>query len=274
MIEREDIESALHAALEDPTGGGLRLDYQPVLDASSGVLVGAEALIRWDRPGHGLLVPDSFIPIAEATALIVDLDRWVLAAATRQLVEWSAIPDLADVPVAVNISGRHLLSRELPANIREALDVSGVDPCRLSIEITETVLLNDLAIAATELDEVRALGVKVAIDDFGTGYTSLAHLQQLPIDTIKIDRSFISQLNVKRGSSLVRMVTDLGHAIDISIVAEGVETDAEMDALQSMGADHLQGYLLSRPLRPTALETWAAAHSAAAAKLAVAVASA
>ncbi|MEY2433320.1 MAG: hypothetical protein QOC92_3045 [Acidimicrobiaceae bacterium] len=262
MIEREDVETALTAALADPAGGGLQLHYQPVLDAASGALVGAEALIRWDRPGHGLLAPDSFIPIAEATALIIDLDCWVLREATRQVVAWSSDAELAEVPVAVNISGRHLLSRRLPDHIRAALDQSGIDAQRLTIEITETVLLTDLVAAASELDTVRALGVKVAIDDFGTGYTSLAHLQQLPIDTIKIDRSFISQLNVRRGSSLVRMVTDLGHAIDINIVAEGVETSEEQAALQTMGADQLQGFLLSRPLKPAALSAWARARAA------------
>ncbi|MEY2456018.1 MAG: hypothetical protein QOK06_1112, partial [Acidimicrobiaceae bacterium] len=260
MVERFDIETALTAALKDPTGGGLQLHYQPVLDAATNGVVGVEALIRWERPGHGLLAPDSFIPIAEATTLIIDLDCWVLREATRQLVAWSAVDELAHVPVAVNISGRHLLSRRLPDHLRAVLAETGVDPRRLSIELTETVLLEDLAAAAAELDVVRSLGVKVAIDDFGTGYTSLAHLQQLPIDTIKIDRSFISQLNVRRGSSLVRMVTDLGHAIDINIVAEGVETDEEMKALRDMGADHLQGFLLSRPLTPEALSMWVREH--------------
>jgi diguanylate cyclase (GGDEF)-like protein len=261
MVEREDVEVALITALADPAGGGLQLVYQPVLGAASGGLVGLEALIRWERPGYGLLPPDSFIPIAEATALIIDLDCWVLNETGRQLVEWSAVAALAEVPVAVNISGRHLLSRRLPGHIRAVLDRTGIDPHRLSIEITETVLLTDLVAAAAELDAVRALGIRVAIDDFGTGYTSLAHLQQLPIDTIKIDRSFISQLNVRRGSSLVRMVTDLGHAIDINIVAEGVETGEEMSALKAMGADHLQGFLLSRPLEPAALSAWAHQHA-------------
>jgi predicted signal transduction protein with EAL and GGDEF domain len=145
--------------------------YQPVLEAMSGVMVGAEALIRRDRPGHGLLSPDSFIPIAEVTALIIDVDCWVLKEATRQLIAWSSVP-------------------------------------------------------------VHALGVDVAIDDFGTGYISLAHLQQRPVDIINIDRSFVSRLNVGRGSSLLCIVTDLGHAIGITIVAEGVETSEEMSALQ------------------------------------------
>jgi diguanylate cyclase (GGDEF)-like protein len=257
MIEREDVESALSIALADPSGGGLELHYQPVLEAGSGVLVGVEALVRWDRPGHGLQQPDSFIPVAEATALIIDLDCWVLNEATRQLVAWSTIAELAEIPVAVNISGRHLLSRQLPDHIREVLDRSGIAARRLSVEITETVFLSDLVGAAAELDAVRALGVKVAIDDFGTGYTSLAHLQQLPIDTLKIDRSFISQLDAQRGSSLVRMVTDLGHAIGINIVAEGVETDGELSALKAIGADHVQGWLLCKPLEPAALSAWA-----------------
>jgi diguanylate cyclase (GGDEF)-like protein len=256
MVEREDVEGALTTALSDPAGGGLRLEYQPVVDGQSGALASVEALIRWDRPGRGLLTPDSFIPIAEATALIIDLDCWVLDTAARQLMVWSTVPDLRDVPVAVNISGRHLLSGQLAGHIGSVLERTGLPAGRLSIEITETVLLNDLVVAAAELDAVRALGVAVAIDDFGTGYTSLAHLQQLPVDAIKIDRSFVSQLNVRRGSSLVRMVTDLGHAIDLSIVAEGVETSEELAALRAIGADQIQGYFMSRPLRPSALERW------------------
>lgn len=261
MLQREEVEAELSAALADPANNELRLHYQPVLDAASGEMVAAEALIRWDRPGHGLQLPDSFIPLAEATTLIIDIDCWVLGEATRQLVAWSTLADLGDLSVAVNISGRHLLSRQLPQHIRSVLDDTGIDPHRLTIEITETVLLTDLVAAAAELDEVRALGVRVAIDDFGTGYTSLAALQQLPIDTIKIDRSFVSQLDLRKGTSLVRMVTDLGHAIDITIVAEGVETDDEMNKLRAMGADFIQGYLLSEPLASSAFEMWAHAHA-------------
>jgi diguanylate cyclase (GGDEF)-like protein len=257
MVARDEIETALTAALVAHDGGGLQLRYQPVLSATSGELVGAEALIRWERPGPGLLGPESFIPLAEESALILDVDRWVLGEATRQLVTWSGVPELARVPVSVNISGRHLLSRQLADHIRTALDESGIDPHLLSIEITETAMLDDLVAAAAELDAVRALGVGVAIDDFGTGYTSLAHLQQLPIDTIKIDRSFINQVNGPRGRALVSTLTDLAHAVDIGIVAEGVETDDERRVLQAMGADHLQGFLLSRPLAPAALVEWA-----------------
>jgi diguanylate cyclase (GGDEF)-like protein len=260
VTAREDVENALSFAVRHPDGGGLHLVFQPVVDASTGAIAGAEALLRWDRPGHGRLAPDEFIPIAEATALIIDVDCWVLHAAARQLVAWSSIPALADVPLSVNISGRHLLAGLLPRHIAAVLDDSGIDPRRLSIEITETVMLADIAAAATELAAVRALGVTVAIDDFGTGYTSLAYLQQLPIDTIKIDRSFIGRLGDERGASLVRLVTDVGHAHDLRIVAEGVETAAELCALQHMGADQLQGFLFSRPLEPDDLAAWAQRH--------------
>jgi EAL domain-containing protein (putative c-di-GMP-specific phosphodiesterase class I) len=256
MVKRTDIELALSGALADPTGG-LRLNYQPIVDAASRRLVGVEALIRWERPGHGWLPPDAFIPVAEQTALIIDVDCWVLDRAADQLLTWSDVPALAEIPMSVNISGRHLLSGQLAGHITDVLDRTGVDPNRLSIEITETVVLEDLVVAASELHAVRDLGVKVAIDDFGTGYTSLAHLQQLPMDTIKIDRSFISQLHAQRGRALVRMVTVFGRSMDITVVAEGVETAAELAALQSMGADQLQGYLLSRPLEPEAMSAWA-----------------
>jgi EAL domain-containing protein (putative c-di-GMP-specific phosphodiesterase class I) len=216
-----------------------------------------EALIRWERAGLGLLTPDEFIPIAEASPLIIDLDCWVLDRAVRQLVEWTSVPALADITMSVNISGRHLLSRSLPDHLKTVLDHTDIDPGRLTLEITETVVLEDLLIAALELETIRRLGVCIAIDDFGTGYTSLAHLQQLPIDAIKIDRSFVAQLDAKRGRALVHMVTVFGSSMNIVIVAEGVETAEELAVLTAMGADRVQGYLLSRPLHASAVAPWA-----------------
>jgi len=239
----------------------LSLHYQPILDTASGTLAGVEALIRWERPGHGPLAPDRFIPIAESSSLIIAVDRWVIDRVIDQLTAWSSVPELADIPVAVNISGRHLLSGQLPQHLRAALERSGIDAGRLSIELTETVVLDDLVTAAFELQAVRDLGISVAIDDFGTGYTSLAHLQQLPIDSIKIDRSLIGQLDMKRGLALVRMVAVLGHAIDVTVIGEGVETQTELSALQIMGADQLQGFLLSRPMTSDALLPWAREHA-------------
>jgi diguanylate cyclase (GGDEF)-like protein len=262
LLNREDIQQALTTALAEPDGGGLMLYYQPVVEATTGRPVSTEALIRWNRPGHGLIMPDDFIPIAEATPLIITLDCWVLSRAAEQLATWAADPDLCNLKVAVNISGRHLLSKTLPEHIRAVCDQTNIDPHRLTIEITETVLLTDLAVASAELDAVRALGIKVAIDDFGTGYTSLAHLQLLPIDTIKIDRSFILQLHERRGESLVRMVTDLGHSMGVTIIAEGVETPEELFALQALGADQIQGYLFSKPLPSADLHGWVHDHVA------------
>ncbi|HXR54041.1 MAG TPA: EAL domain-containing protein, partial [Acidimicrobiales bacterium] len=256
LVEREDVERALALALAEPDGGGLLLHFQPILRAGSGAIAGVEALVRWNRPGRGFLPPDAFVPIAESTSLIIELDRWVLAEVGRHLLSWSEDPELAHIPVAVNISGRHLQSGELVRHIASFLEQTGLDPSRLEIEITETVLLDDLVVAAAELDAVRGLGVRVAIDDFGTGYTSLAHLRHLPIDMIKIDRSLVAQLNLRRGSSLVRMVTDLGHAIDLGVIAEGVETDEELSVLRDMGADEVQGYLISGPLDPARLKAW------------------
>jgi diguanylate cyclase (GGDEF)-like protein len=258
LVKNRDIELALTEALADPAGGGLRLDYQPIISTESQSLVGVEALIRWERPGHGPLTPDEFIPIAEASPLIILLDCWVLDRAVRQLAEWSRVAALADLTMSVNISGRHLLSRSLSGHLLTVLAHGDIDPGRLTVEITETVVLEDLIGAAAELEDVRRLGVRVAIDDFGTGHTSLAHLQQLPMDAIKIDRSFISQLDSKLGRALVEMVTVFGSSMGIPTVAEGVETPEELEVLTAMGADRVQGYLLARPLHATAVPTWAA----------------
>jgi diguanylate cyclase (GGDEF)-like protein len=256
MLEREQIEQALTKALASPGGGGLVLHYQPVVATVSGEITGVEALIRWDRPGHGFQQPDDFIPVAEATTLIVDLDRWVLGEALGQLRTWSGDAVLGHLDVAVNISGRHLGSGLLAPHLAMVLEASGVEPHRLTIEITETVLLHDLVSVAAELDAVRRLGVRVALDDFGTGYTSLAHLRHLPVDIVKIDRSFTSQIGSRQGRALVRTVTELGHAVDQWIVAEGVETDDELTAVQELGTDAVQGFLLSRPLAVPALTDW------------------
>ncbi len=254
LIARAQIEQDLHTAL-DHGGTGLLLQYQPVIDAASGRLTSVEALVRWDRPGHGRCQPNDFIPAAEASDLIIRLDRWVLDAALAQQRQWNRSgPD--QISIAVNISGRHLLSGQLTEHVTTALASSGVAPNRLILELTETVLLADLPAVAVEMERLRGLGVRVAIDDFGTGYTSLAHLQHLTVDEIKIDRSFIQQLPGGRDSSLVRMVTELGHHLGVSIVAEGVETDDQLAALREVGCDSLQGFLIGHPLTVENLEAW------------------
>ena len=255
LAERDQIETDLRGDLGQG-GGGLILYYQPLVE-TSGTLSGVEALVRWVTPGHGLVAPGSFIPIAEASDLIIDLDRWVLATVAHQVATWSADPDLAGIRVSVNISGRHLLSQRLPAYLADVLTATGIDPHQLTIEITETVLLDDLTLVATQLDELRRLGVEIAIDDFGTGYTSLAHLHCLPVDTIKIDRGFIAGMGDPKDASLVRMIMELAHQLGLKTVSEGVETTEQLQSLHALGADHIQGFLIARPMPPDRLSTWA-----------------
>jgi diguanylate cyclase (GGDEF)-like protein len=256
LLERADIEDALARAIP---AGELFLLYQPVIDVVTGRLSGLEALVRWDRPGHGIQPPNSFIPIAETSNLIIDLDRWVLEEATRQMAAWRDTPELAHVGMAVNVSGRHLLSQTLHdhmVGLMERWAELGLDPSRLTLEITETILLNDLGTAAEQLAAIRALGVGVAIDDYGTGFTSVTHLQQLPIDVIKIDRTFINRRLTPRDRALLTMITDLGHHLGVSITAEGVETGDQFDVLADIGCDQAQGYFLAHPLTVAGLLTF------------------
>jgi EAL domain-containing protein (putative c-di-GMP-specific phosphodiesterase class I) len=208
------------------------------------------------------MAPDQFIPIAEASDLIIDVDRWVLATVAHQVAAWSTDPDLGPITVSVNISGRHLLSQRLPGYLREILAATRIDPHRLTIEITETVLLDDLTTVARQLGEVRELGAEVAVDDFGTGYTSLAHLHRLPVDTVKIDRSFIAGMRDPKGASLVRMIMELAHQLGLKTVSEGVETIEQLQALRALGADHIQGFLIARPMPADSLRAWAVARLA------------
>jgi diguanylate cyclase (GGDEF)-like protein len=254
LAERDGIERSLHDEL-GRGGGGLVLYYQPLVDANR-TLCGVEALLRWDRAGEGLLLPDRFIPIAEASDLIIEVDKWVLAAAARQVAAWATEPVLSALNVSVNISGRHLLSQRLPGHLQQVLAASGIEPHQLGIEITETVLLGDLTTVAAELEAVRRLGVRVAVDDFGTGYTSLAHLNRLPIDTIKIARSFVADIESPKDASLVRMITELAHQLGLTTVSEGVETTQQLHALQALGSDQIQGYLIARPMPPEWLRGW------------------
>ena len=258
-LQRELIERAeIHAALTHGLGAGeLFLHYQPVIDGD-GAISSVEALVRWDRPGMGIQPPDSFIPVAETSNLIIDLDCWVLEAAARQLLAWRDVPELADIDLSVNISGRHLMSGLLTEHIRDVLDRTGLAPGRLIIEVTETVLISDLPTAGEQLRGIRALGVRVAIDDFGTGYTSVTHLQTLPVDVMKIDRSFVSQEADDRGRTLLAMMIDVGHHLGMTITAEGVETSEQLQTLNELACDRTQGYLLCRPLTPERLCEWLA----------------
>ena len=243
MTERADIEQALRTALE--RDDELELWYQPVVtERSEFAPAGYEALLRWNRPGHGMIHPDRFVPVAERTDLILEVDRWVILHAIEQIAEWDLAGELTGIPISVNISGRHLASPDLVTTIIGALLRNSVDPRRLILEVTESALLDDVATAGAKLEQLREYGIRVAIDDFGTGFTSLAHLRNLPFDILKIDRSFT---NDDDATSLVQLIIDSGHLLGASVTAEGVETESQANRMLAMGVDSLQGFYFGRP---------------------------
>ena len=241
VFQQADLEKALRNAIVE---NEFVLHYQPIIKPPEGTLHGLEALIRWSRPSEGMVRPDEFIPFAERSDLIVMIDQWVLGTVARQIVAWDAAGHYEGVPVSINISGRHLASADFVDDVMSPLRDNGVDPSRIIIEITESALLDDLDGAATKLQALRSSGIRIAIDDFGTGYTSLAHLKSLPIDILKIDRSFT---NDESSSSLAKLIIDTGHLLGATITAEGIETVDQAAALTAMGSDELQGYLYGRP---------------------------
>lgn len=252
LEHRATVETKLRAAI---AANELVLHYQTVTEAHTGLAVSLEALVRWVRPDGTLVPPDDFIPIAERSDLILDVDRWVLDRAAAQMASWQDHPQLGHLPVAVNLSARHLCAPTLMSDVLGALERHGVAPDRLILEITESALLGDLDRAARRLSELRSRGIRVAIDDFGTGYTSLAHLRRLPVDVLKIDRSFVSNLDRSDDRSLVKLIVETGHLLGVSVTAEGVETFEQADLLAELGSDHLQGYRFSRPLEPADVES-------------------
>ncbi|MCZ2859209.1 putative bifunctional diguanylate cyclase/phosphodiesterase [Blastococcus sp. VKM Ac-2987] len=247
LQERAELEAAISSGLAD---GEMTLAYQPVVDVSSGRIAGYEALLRWNRPGVGLVPPDRFIPVAEGSRLIGDIDRWVLLQATRQLAEWRAAsppaPGAPEPTVAVNISGRHLADPRVVTDVADALAASGLPPRLLVVEVTETVLVDD-PVAYDHLTELRDMGVGIAIDDFGTGYTSIGQLRNMPVDTLKIDRSFVASAEPSH-RELVALMIRAAHTFGLTVVAEGVEEPGQLARLKAQACDRAQGYLLYRPM--------------------------
>jgi predicted signal transduction protein with EAL and GGDEF domain len=241
-----------HAIDEDQ----LVLAYQPKIDLATGALVGVEALLRWAHPERGLLMPDVFIPLAERTALIDPLTHHVLDRAIAQAASWHR--DGRDLHVAVNISARNLHDRDLPDLVAALLATHGLPAGALELELTERSLVEELAGAGAVLARLRDLGVRIALDDVGTGYSSLTHLRTLPVDVLKIDRSFVLALDAGAPDlPLVQALVTLGSGIGLQVVAEGVETTAARDVLAALGCDLAQGYLYSRPVPAAALVAWA-----------------
>ncbi len=231
----------------------LRLMYQPKIDVTTGMVVGAEALMRWQR-GEELVLPSDFIPAAEDSGLIVPITEWAVAEACRQLYAWDRA-GLRRIPVSVNISGHHLQRGNLIAPVKAALLEYQIAPGLLEFEITETAMMRNLDVVLPQLLALKSLGVALSIDDFGTGYSSLAYLKRLPIDTLKIDRTFVGELESSRDSAaLVAAILAMGQGLRLNVVAEGVETQAQMRRLADQGCRLMQGFLFSRPISASDFE--------------------
>jgi EAL domain-containing protein (putative c-di-GMP-specific phosphodiesterase class I) len=229
--------------------------YQPKVDPNTGVVTGAEALARWHHPMHGPVPPDMFIPLAEHSGLIRPLTLHVLELALRRRAAWARAGH--DLHVAVNLSPNSLMDAELPEIVARLLAETGNAPGKLTLEITESTILADPVGSVATLERLHALGIKLSIDDFGTGYSSLGRLRELPIDEVKIDKSFVQRVaEDHRDRAVVRSAVQLGHALELTVVAEGVEDIETYEYLAREGCDVVQGYLLSRPLPPEEFEAW------------------
>lgn len=240
QMDARNLERALHKAVENDE---LVLHFQPKVNAATREVVGREALVRWNRPGVGLIGPDTFIPIAEQSMLIVEVGRWTIQAACRAARHWGD-----NESVAVNLSARQLLDADLVDTVRTALAETGLSPDRFELEITETAIIHNTQLATSILLDLKSLGIKISLDDFGTGYSSMSYIQEFPFDRIKIDRSFVTSMNVdSKSRAIVEAIIHLAHSLQIPVVAEGVETEDQAEALARLACEELQGYLIAAP---------------------------
>ena len=241
---RRELQADLAAALPK---GQFFLDYQPIFSLPDREVVAVEALIRWRHPERGIVMPDDFVPLAEESGLIVAIGRWVIQTACAQAAEWAARG--TPLGVSVNVSAHQIDRRNFADDVRRVLEATGLAASALTLEITETVLMRDASVASAQLEELRARGVRIAIDDFGTGYASLSNLQRVPVDILKVDRSFVAALNDGgQSSELLSAVLGVGRALALDVVAEGVEKPSQLLALEEMGCAMAQGFLMGRPV--------------------------
>ncbi|MHB8574324.1 MAG: putative bifunctional diguanylate cyclase/phosphodiesterase [Dehalococcoidia bacterium] len=245
-VERHTLETELRQAL---AAGQLRLHYQPILCLASGRMVEVEALVRWQHPERGLLPPAVFIPLAEETGLIVPLGHWVLREACRQASRWRAEQPETPLVMSVNLSARQFQHLTLVEDVAAVLAETGLPPCRLKLEITESAVMVDAGHAVETLLQLKQMGVLLAIDDFGTGYSSLSYLKRFPVDTLKVDRSFVDGLaSDPNDAAIVRSIVALAKSLNLAVTAEGIETREQLALLSELGCDQGQGYLFARPL--------------------------
>ena len=256
--ERFEMEAALRHAVER---NEFSVEYQPQVHALTGELLGFEGLARWTR-STGTVGPDVFIPLAEETGLVAGIDAWVLEEACRQLVDWNGRRfKTGDDPLrlAVNVCGRQLTQPGLLDVVGRMLDQTGLDPAWLTLEITESVLVQDPTAARMRLEGLKELGIRVAVDDFGTGYSSLAYLQKFPLDSIKIDQVFVADITpgaAARDTTIIESIVSLAHTLDFEVVAEGVQTREQLETLTALGCDVVQGNLVSEPLTAETAGHW------------------
>ncbi|WP_016949856.1 EAL domain-containing protein [Anabaena sp. PCC 7108] len=252
---RLQMETDLRKAISNEE---LQLFYQPIFSLNSYKIVGFEALIRWQHPEKGWIAPDQFIPLAEQTGLIIPLGDWILEAACRQLTIWQVqLADYLPLSVAVNLSGVQLNEPELVPKIIHQYQSLNLHQIKLKLEITESILMHNTQTIISNLEAFQAAGIQISLDDFGTGYSSLSYLHGLPIDTVKIDRSFVSRIQKnERNLGILQAIITLAHTLDLDIVAEGIETVEQRDKLRSLGCNYGQGYLLSKPMPASLIKDW------------------
>ncbi len=246
-VRRLEVERELRHAID---GEELILHYQPIVALATGEVTGAEALVRWQHPERGLLQPGEFIPVAEDSGLIEPIGRWVQDRACAQTLEWHGIrPDARPIDISVNLSARQVIHRDLPSIVAESLSESGLEPMHLHLEITESVLVEESVAVTENLRALSDLGVTLVLDDFGTGYSSLAYLNRFPLDSLKIDRSFVDALGIEQErTAIVEAIIGMARALGLDVVAEGVETLEQLSELKRLGCDFAQGYYFSRPV--------------------------
>ncbi|MBD1829528.1 EAL domain-containing response regulator [Microcoleus vaginatus GB1-A2] len=250
--EKFALEALLRHALAQ---GEFQVYYQPQVNIATGQVIGAEALVRWQNPDRGIISPCEFIPLAEETGLIIQIGEWVLLSACAQAASWLAA-GFSPFTISVNLSARQLSDPELKARIVQILETTGLEPANLELEMTESALVENATVAGATLNELKALGIRIAIDDFGTGYATLGYLKQFAFDTLKIDRIFVRNANEDtQNAAITTAVILLGHSLNMTVIAEGVETEAELDFLKQHQCDIMQGYLFSRPEPAAVLES-------------------